>query len=285
MLRREALSIFLAFSLALPALAADMRPVNDAEVKKGIQQVDDGDYDSAIFTLDTASRRLAAAKIDSNDLAQAYLYLGIAYLGKGREAAAKAQFREAIGEIKDLTLSADRFPPKVIDLFAAAKDEVAHNQAAANSPAPATATAAAPSKKGGGHKGLLIGGLALAVGGGVALAAGSGGGSSSGSSSSGSPGLQTMTFTGTVADQQGYQIVATKSGTLTATARWTNGQVSLNIGCQEHDPPYTGCNGAFNRTTNTSAQYTAAVTQKTYDIFVQNFGGPPESYTLTVTFP
>ncbi len=57
---------------------------------KGIRLVDDGDYDAAIFTLDAATRRLAAQSPPSPDLSQAYVYLGIAYLGKGHDAAATA---------------------------------------------------------------------------------------------------------------------------------------------------------------------------------------------------
>src|SRR5262245_48184645 len=95
----------------------------DPEVLKGIKSVDDGDYDGAILILDNASRRLASDPAKANDLSQAYLYLGIAYVGKGHEAAAKAKFREALTQIKDMTLSPDKFPPKVIDVFEAARQE------------------------------------------------------------------------------------------------------------------------------------------------------------------
>jgi hypothetical protein len=135
----------------------------DAEVAKGIKQVDEGDYDAAIVTLDGAARRLSADKTRVKDLSQAYLYLGIAYVGKGHEAAAKAKFREAVGQIKDLSLSADRYPPKVINLFEAAKEE-ASRTAAVRPRTPAAQGEPEAEKGGGSKKLLLIGGGAAAAG-------------------------------------------------------------------------------------------------------------------------
>jgi hypothetical protein len=277
--------VLVLWSLCLPVLRADRAaaPSSDPDVRQGISQVEEGDYDGAILTLDNAARRLAAQTGKPADLSQAYLYLGIAYLGKGQEAAARARFREAIGQIKDLTLSPDKFAPKVIDAFEAAKEEASRQTAASGptSPTTATKTSAPPEKKGGGHKGLLIGGLVVAGGAGVALAAGGGGSSGS----TGTP-LQTMTFTGTLGSSpQGYQIVATKSGTLTATLQWDVAQIGLIIVCQEHDPPYTACSGVYNRTSNTTGMLTTPVTQKAYDILVEEHGPGGENYTLTVTFP
>jgi hypothetical protein len=258
----------------------------DMDVQKGIAQVDEGDYDGAILTLDNAARRLTTDKTKTNDLAQAYLYLGIAYIGKGREAAAKAKFREAVAQIKTLSLSADKFPPKVVDLFEAAKAEEALATAAPSpTPSASGAAPAAPEKKKGGSKTIfIVGGLAVA-GGAAALA----GGGSSGSSSSTPPAStnQTLTFTGTLPAGQidCKQIVATKPGTLEARLTWTDGQLGLGISCQEHAPPYTGCAGTTNRTSNTSAVLTTPVTQKTYDICPNNYDSRADTYTLVVIFP
>jgi hypothetical protein len=276
---RTCLRLVLASLLVVsPAVLTAQPPPGDAEVVTGMKQVDDGDYDRAILTLDNAARRLAGDPAKASDLSQAYLYLGIAYIGKGHEAAAKAKFREALAQIKDLTLSPEKFPPKVIDAFEAAKEE------AANAP-----PAAAP-KKGGSKKGLVIGGI-VAAGAAVGVAAGAGGGGGSSSSTgsggqTGGGGLQTLTFTGTLAagSTDCKQVVATRSGTLEARLSWTNVQLDLTIGCQEHDPPYVQC-GSSNRTSNTSALLTVAVTQKTYDICPNNFTETPENYTLVVTFP
>lgn len=148
---------------AAPAILPAQQAASDPDVLKGIQQVEDGDYDAAILTLDNAARRLAADPTKSKELSQAYLYLGIAYVGKGHEAAARAKFREAVKQLKDLSLSPEKFPPRVIDLFEAAKEEEA--QKAAAQPAPQTAQ----KKKGGGKKGLILVGAGVAAAGGGAL--------------------------------------------------------------------------------------------------------------------
>jgi hypothetical protein len=174
---RNALCLLLALGLLAGApIAAQTPAATDPEVTKGIRQVDEGDYDAAIVTLDGAARRLATDKNKVKDLSQAYLYLGIAYVGKGHEAAAKAKFREAMAQIKDLSLSADRYPPKVINLFEAAKEEAARSgggtgtTTARRNPAPAPAQ---PEKGGGGSKKLiLIGGGVAAAGAGAYLAFG-----------------------------------------------------------------------------------------------------------------
>jgi hypothetical protein len=80
-------------------------------------------------------------------------------------------------------------------------------------------------------------------------------------------------------------VVATKPGTLTARVQWQNGQLQVEVGCQESDPPYTACTGTYNRSSNTTATYTATVVQKSYLISVGNYSGTPEPYTLTVEFP
>ena len=162
---RQGLVAGLVVALAFPALAPAGPQAPDPEVAKGIVQVEEGDYDAAILTLDAAARRLAQDARASRELSQAYLYLGVAYVGKGHDAAAKAKFRDAVRQLRDLTLSPDKFPPKVIDIFEAARDEVTHEPAAA----PAAAPAAVKKKGGHGKTPLILGGLAVA-GGGAALA-------------------------------------------------------------------------------------------------------------------
>jgi hypothetical protein len=161
-------SVCLAVGLSIAAgLAGAQQPATDPEVVKGVKQVEDGEYDAAILTLDNAARRLAADPTKSKDLSQAYLYLGVAYVGKGHEAAAKAKFREAVKQLKDLSLSPDKFPPRVIDLFESAREEAAKTAGA--TPAPARAEGG----KGGGSKTpLIIGGAAVVAGGGAYLAFG-----------------------------------------------------------------------------------------------------------------
>ena len=269
--------------LVMPVLCS-AQPASDFGLAEGMKQVEEGEFDNAIVTLDTAARRLAADPKRVRDLSQAYLYLGIAYVGKGHEAAAKAKFREALSGIKDLSLSAERFPPKVVDLFEAARAEAR----AETSPARSAASPAAPAKKGGGGKGLLvIGGLAV-VGGGVALAAGGGGGGEGGGGSSPTtttPG-QSVNRSGTLGPGNDVIIVTpAAAGTLEATITWTDRNLKLDIACQEHAPPYTGCSGAYNRTSDTSGRYVTSVQQKQYDIVIYNYESATQTYTIVIRYP
>jgi hypothetical protein len=274
------LSLFLVLGLA--ATGFPEPPVADADVRRGIALVDDGEYDSAIIALDGAVRRLASTPGHAmNDLAEAYFYLGVAYLGKGQETSAKARFREAVQQARDMSPSPEKFPPRVIELFEKAREE-----SRAERPA-APASAAAPKKKGG--KGLLIGGAVVLVGGGAALAAGGGGGGTDGGTTPGNTPATTRTESGAVADQQqaGFLFVASRAGTFEATVTWQNRNVGLTIDCAEEAPPYTACTGTFNRLTDTSGRYSAPVTQKQYLVVVSNFSGQAgaEPFTLTLRYP
>ena len=288
-MRRQLLALILAASLGSPAIA---QPVpSDPDLVRGVRQVEDGDYDTAIMTLDTVARRLAGDAARTRDLSQAYLYLGIAYIGKGHDAAAKAKFREAVAQIKDLTLSPDKFPPKVIDLFEAARAEERAQDASATAPAPRPNAAPAAKKGGGGKAILIVAGLA-AVGGGVALAAGGGGGS--GASSTPPPTTvpadtrNAQTFTGSLADQEErfFVVTATKAGTLEATLTWQDRSIGLGMYCQLEAPPYTGL-GTANRTSDTTARLSLTTVQTSYLIAISNYTGRAgtEPFTLTVLYP
>jgi hypothetical protein len=287
--RFRALAVAFLFASA-SAVPAQPPEVADPDVRKGITLVDDGEYDAAILALDGAARRLAAdEKHSSRDLAEAYFYLGVAYLGKGHETSARARFREAVRQMRDMSPSPEKFPPRVIELFEKAREESkADAPAAAAAPAPAATSAAAPAKEKGGSKTLLIvGGLALA-GGGAALALGGG---------DDDPGVEglppnaqvTRTESGAVGaqEQAGFTFVATRAGTMEATVNWQDRNVTLQIDCQEEAPPYTGCGGAFNRTSDTSGRYTASVTQKAYLVLVSNFSARAgaEPFTIVLRYP
>jgi hypothetical protein len=291
---RQALALSLAASLSFSSLALAQPAPADADLQRGIRQVEDGDYDPAIVTLDAAARRLAGDPARARDLSQAYLYLGIAYIGKGHEAAAKAKFREAVAQIKDLTLSPDKFPPKVIDLFEAARAEAR----AESAPGPAAApTAPVAAKRGGGGKTILIVGGLAAVGGGVALAAGGGGGGGSTGGGGATPTTTTLpaaaarstqTFSGSLADQEarGFTVTATRGGTLDAMVTWQDRSIRLSLDCQLEAPPYTAC-GTANRTSDTTAGLSTSVIQTTYLIVVGNYTGRAgnEAFTLMVLYP
>ena len=279
--RSAGVAVVVAAILAAGPLFVDAAP-DDPELARGITLVDDGDYDSAILTLDTVARRLAADPGRTRDLSQAYLYLGIAYMGKGHEAAARAKFKEAVQQIKDLTLSPDKFPPKVIDVFESAKQEA--NATAAAAPVPMK------EKKGGSGKLLLIGG-GVAAAAGVALAAGGGGGGGGATATTQpSDGRNRLEFSGRLPNAQGgsydnYTIVATRPGTLEARVTWTNGQIEIGISCCPAGVCNVGCTGAYTRTSNTSGVYTLQATPQVYWMQPYNNSGTSDTYTFVVLFP
>ena len=109
--------------LAVPALAhAQARP--DSEMTRGIEQVQKGALDDAIETLNAVVRRLSPLDARSEDLAQAYLWLGIAYAQQDSEKSGRASFREALRLDPRVNLAAG-WPPKVTRLFEAVRSESA----------------------------------------------------------------------------------------------------------------------------------------------------------------
>jgi tetratricopeptide (TPR) repeat protein len=123
--RRKVLSVFLTLGLSWQGAPIFAQAVSDAEVARGIRYVNEGDYDRAILVLDGAARRLSSAPGDARELAQAYLYLGIAYFAKGHTASAKARFRDAVRHDPGLSLRPEEFAPKVVELVEVAREEVA----------------------------------------------------------------------------------------------------------------------------------------------------------------
>jgi len=295
---RPAIALGLSLALALsPTLTAAEAPPTDPDIVKGINLVDDGDFDSAILILDGAARRLATDPKKVKELSQAYLYLGIAYVGKGHEAAAKAKFREALAQIKDITLSPDKFPPKVIDVFEAARSESSQTaKAAAPAPAPAK-------KKGGSKKGLLIGaGVAVAGGVGAALALGGG----NGSPPTTLPVQTPPPFNGTLNTDEVRRIFAIAvraSGNVNATATWTDSASVLGLNLL--DSAFIRVGPPANRTNNTTLTLgPQPVAAGTYHLEIEyhtcngapvQSAGPPvrkaarpdctTNFTVTATYP
>lgn len=101
--------------------AAQAQP--DAALAKAIDQVQNGYLDDAVAALDTVVRRLSPLADRKDDLAQAYLWLGIAYAQQDAEKSARASFREAL-RLEPRVSLAEGWPPKVARLFAAVRAEV-----------------------------------------------------------------------------------------------------------------------------------------------------------------
>ncbi len=123
MMKRFA-SISLALSLVgspAPTVAQSAPP--DADLATGIRQVNEGQLNDAILTLDGLVRRLADDPEQVPVLAQGYLWLGIAYASLEQVDRAKECFVSALSRDWTLHVSPDRFPPKVSDAFAQAREE------------------------------------------------------------------------------------------------------------------------------------------------------------------
>lgn len=163
---RTVLAALLILATLAPApLRAAEAP--EADLATGIRQVQEGDFETAVVTLQGVTRKLEGQTTRRQALAQAHLYLGIAHVALDQSAEAKTAFKAALTQNKELRLTPDRFSPKVIAAFEEARREVATTR-------PGTAS------KSGGGKPLLwvaVGGAAAAA---VALAASGGGNGPSG---------------------------------------------------------------------------------------------------------
>src|SRR5438132_1406143 len=78
----------------LQPLTSAQRP--EEQIELGVKQVEGGDFDAAVITLDAVARALAADGRRPRELTRAYTYLAIAYLGLSQEQTAKARFLEAL---------------------------------------------------------------------------------------------------------------------------------------------------------------------------------------------
>lgn len=254
----------------------------DPEVAKGVREIENGDLDVGIFTLDAAAQRLKRQPGRATDLGQAYLYLGVAYIGKGHETLAKAHFREALKHAKELTLRPESFPPKVREVFERAREEAG--------PAPVE------TKKRGPSKGLLIGlGGAAAVGGALLVAGGGGGTSprapavSATPSPSPSPTIRTVVLTGTLAPgrtEQHFQFVG-GNGSFEGRITWTDPDTEFKIHLIRL---FRGTEtvGLSIRISSLSGQLSATpVELGEYGVYVvrSGSGGPTDSYRLEYTYP
>jgi tetratricopeptide (TPR) repeat protein len=117
----------------------------------GIRQVNEGDFENAVFSLETAIRRLPPGSTD--ELSRAHLHLGAAHVGAGHEDLAKEPFRRALALTPRVTLRDDEFPPRVIRAFEAERVRLTAQQTRSS------------------RRKFIIGGALVGTGGAVALAA------------------------------------------------------------------------------------------------------------------
>jgi hypothetical protein len=115
--RRRSLALLLAGVLAGAPAAAQKSP--DGELAGGIAFVKAGDFEAAIPPLSAAIQALSADLKRRQELARAYLYLGVAYLELNQELEARGKFREALRNDAKIQLSPKEFSDQVRRVFEA----------------------------------------------------------------------------------------------------------------------------------------------------------------------
>jgi hypothetical protein len=167
--KKALVAIVVASALGSPAWAG--KPPSDPQLLEGEKQVASGEYDKAIATLTAVVRRLGAAPGREEEVAQAYLNLGLAYAGLGQLSPAKSQFIQALMRDPSLKLDPKTAPKAALEVF-----EEALHEGVSEGVVPADRR---PKNKHSPGKLVLA---AVAVGAGVTAAAvGAAGGSPSGS--------------------------------------------------------------------------------------------------------
>jgi hypothetical protein len=206
----RALSVLLLLAAGAPALTTQ-----DADLAAGIELVKEGDFESALPQLDSASRRLERGPRPSRALARAYLYLGISYLELEQEISARARFHAAAVEDPELSLDPKAFSPQVLRFFEAARQE-----AAADKPSPPPAPSPSPSpqrRRRSPVPAIVLGGGAAAAG--IAVATGGG-----------SPTTLATTTTSSTTTTTTSTTTTTTTTTLPAGCRFTLTPDTINIG-------------------------------------------------------
>jgi hypothetical protein len=88
----------------LVALGPQAPPVSDPDLATGIRQVEEEQFQQALLTLDPVVRRLEGRPELVRELAQAHLYLGIAYAVLDRPDRAREEFRHALRNDRNAAL-------------------------------------------------------------------------------------------------------------------------------------------------------------------------------------
>jgi len=149
---------------ALPAGATAQETAASAEsgIATGVRQVEEGDFEGAVTTLEAAIARLRGDPQRVRLLVQADIQLAVAHTALDHTAQAVQAFVEAITLDPNLRLPPDRFSPKVLRAL-----ETAREQAARRIDGPG-----GRKKR---HTGLIVGAAALAAAGTVAVVTATGG--------------------------------------------------------------------------------------------------------------
>lgn len=240
MMLKRIVASWLLVALALgPTVSLEAQVTADADLEKGVLQVQSGDFEAALITLDGVVRRLAGQRGAASALARGQVYLGMAYLGLDQEPAARARFQDAWRADTGMKPSATEFPPRVLRLLEEARKQVLSASAAKTTPEPqpsppptaeaAGSSATAPKKSGSKLPLILLGAGAAAAG--IAVAAG-GGGSSGAKAPTATPAtpatpappqvLVQTSWTGLAQSaNRAFDFSTPAAGTLRITVNWT----------------------------------------------------------------
>jgi hypothetical protein len=249
--------ILLLFSVLGASPGAAAAPGGTAAVTDdlamGIQQVDEGDLDTAIITLDAVANRLTGVGGREKELGKAHLYMAVAHLGLLQQERASQHMAQALRADPTLALNPREFSPRVVQLYEQTKTSLASETRPPQTQRSASDTAKSPGRdKRGGTKVVLgVLGGAAAIGGAV-LAAGGGAAADQSSTTTTVP-PSTLTMTGiwksTIDPRNGLrevlQIVQTGQA-LSGTTYFENGSGGRPV--PEGDSRFTGSISGLNVT-------------------------------------
>src|SRR5713226_1498651 len=120
---KKVLGSYLVVSLAVgTALSQNIPGGADPTLQTGMAQFGEGDLAGSAFTLEAVIRSLSLEPaVHAKELSQAYLYRGAAFAGLGQEENAKGSFAAALQYDKTLRIGEDKFSPRVVRVFEAAR--------------------------------------------------------------------------------------------------------------------------------------------------------------------
>jgi hypothetical protein len=120
---KKLLGLYLAATITVgTALPQNAPGAAEPTLQAGVKQFGDGDLAGAVFTLEAVIRTLAVAPaLHAKELSQAYLYRGAAFVGLSQEENAKGSFGAALKYDKDLRIGEEKFSPRVVRVFEAAR--------------------------------------------------------------------------------------------------------------------------------------------------------------------
>lgn len=160
-MRRAVCGLLIFTCGALPAATAqETTPSAESGVATGVRQVEEGDFEGAVASLEAAIPRLRGDPQRLRLLVQADIQLAVAHTALDHGPQAVQAFSEAITLDPNLRLDPQRFSPKVLRALETAREQAARR----------TATPA-PARKSSGRTALLVGGGAAVAAGVVAIVA------------------------------------------------------------------------------------------------------------------